>query len=409
MFRRAALLLCLVPTMVWGSGPDTDALVRAIGRTLKSEAYAPGVDFSRWPAVASRHRASFAKAKTQDQLADALNVALGTLGASHVTVFTPDFMKAPFVFRGAGILAAYDEAKDETKVWRVFPGSSAEKEGVRPGDLVLEEENLFSGLDGNPAKPARLKIRRGTKELEFRLQPLPFEGFPRAELDWVDATTAVLSVPTFTPAYDTARIERLMAEAAVAQRLVLDLRYNGGGKPWNVEHLLGFFLPDRAFVGSFVSREESVRFGRRFPKAGLAKLAQWVPGKLRVRRSDSPFRGKVVVLVNEHSGSAAEVAAQALREIGRVPVFGEATAGAVLMSEARTLPGGFELVFPKYDYVSAQGRRLERKPVRPDVMVATSDIGWPGNPDSALRWIAKYLEKVSRTASRRENIRVSHA
>ena len=236
MLRRLALLVCLVPTLVAASDRDADRLVKDIGRTLRTEAYAPGVDFSRWSKVAKEHRGKFLAAKTDDELATALTAALRSFGTSHLSVFTPDFMKDPFVFKGAGIITAYFEDRGINYVWRVLPKSPADKAGVRPGDVVISEENLYTGIDGTPAVPSTLTVRRGKKELEFKFKPAPFEMFPKAELDWVDSATAVLSIPTFTPAYSPARVEQLIGEASLAKNLILDLRYNGGGKPWFVEH-----------------------------------------------------------------------------------------------------------------------------------------------------------------------------
>jgi C-terminal processing protease CtpA/Prc len=385
------------------SPPDADAIVREIGRVLRNEAYAPGVDFSRWDSIAKIHRQRIRAAKTNDEFALALTTALQALGSSHVGVFTPEFMKAPFTSRGAGVVAYYDEESDETVIARVFPKSPAERAGIRCGDVVVEEKDLYSGMDGKPAKPSWVRVRRGERELEFHLKPTQFSLFGRPELDWVDSTTAVLNVPTFTDFYDKARVERLMREAAVAERLILDLRFNSGGKPWNVEHLLGFFLPDRAFIGSFVGRADAHRFAQKNPRGNLSSLAASVVGKMRVKRTGPRYGGRVVVLVNEFSGSASEVAAQALREIGRVPVYGESTAGAVLVSDSRNLPGGFALVFPGLDYVSAGGKRLERHPVKPDVTVRTVDVGWPGRPDTALLKVARYLESVAFSPARRVN------
>jgi C-terminal processing protease CtpA/Prc len=408
VLRRAPLLLCLFPTIVFASGPDKEGLIKAIGKTLQSEAYAPGVDFQRWPKVVQRHRARLTQAKTDDEIAATLTLALTSLGASHVNVLTPAYMKAPFEMKGSGMFTVSNQDTEEIVVWKVFPGGPAEKAGVHPGDLVLEHKNLFSGLDGTPAKPVWMKVQRGKKELEFRIEPAEHDIFDQERLDWIDTSTAVLTISTFTPHYNAKRVEKLVEEAALAERLVLDLRFNPGGKPWNVEHLLGFFLPKQTFFGSFVSRQESTAFRKSHPKGSLAQLAASVPYKMRTRQAAKPFKGQVVVLVNEFSGSAAEVAAQALQDWGHT-VFGRKTAGAVLMSDSKTMPGGFELVFPRFDYISARGRRLERNAVRPDVPVETVDVGWAGNPDTALRQIAKYLEKGARTPSSRENNRTARA
>lgn len=75
----------------------------------------------------------------------------------------------------------------------------------------------------------------------------------------------------------------------------------------------------------------------------------------------------------------------------------------MLVSDGQTLSGGFELLFPRFDYVSAKGRRLEGSPVKPNVKVPTTDVGWLGSPDQALRRIAQYLESVAPIDRRREN------
>jgi carboxyl-terminal processing protease len=82
------------------------------------------------------------------------------------------------------------------------------------------------------------------------------------------------------------------------------------------------------------------------------------------------FRGPVYVLTSARSISAAEIAADALKTIGRAKLIGEKTPGVVLSSKLFEVPGGFHLRVPIADYYSISSARLEGTGVTPDVPVS---------------------------------------
>jgi C-terminal processing protease CtpA/Prc len=82
------------------------------------------------------------------------------------------------------------------------------------------------------------------------------------------------------------------------------------------------------------------------------------------------FDGPVFVLTSGRSISAAEIAADALKSIGRAKIVGEKTPGAVLSSKLFDIPGGFHLRVPIADYYSITGARLEGAGVTPDIAVS---------------------------------------
>jgi carboxyl-terminal processing protease len=82
------------------------------------------------------------------------------------------------------------------------------------------------------------------------------------------------------------------------------------------------------------------------------------------------FDGPVFVLTSGRSISAAEIAADALKSIGRAKIVGEKTPGAVLSSKLFDIPGGFHLRVPIADYYSITGVRLEGAGVTPDIAVS---------------------------------------
>jgi carboxyl-terminal processing protease len=77
----------------------------------------------------------------------------------------------------------------------------------------------------------------------------------------------------------------------------------------------------------------------------------------------------LVVLVDEDTGSAAEVLAAAIKDHGRGVLVGTRTAGAVLESLVFILPGGAALMVPVRRVLTGRGVELEGSGVTPDVAV----------------------------------------
>jgi carboxyl-terminal processing protease len=141
----------------------------------------------------------------------------------------------------------------------------------------------------------------------------------------------------------------------------------------------GHFLDTRDTLGTFQMRRSSLRIvanPRRVSGAGALV---------------SPFAGPVAVLVDEGSASASEVFAGGMRALGRVRVFGGASAGAVLPAVWDRLPNGDILYHAIAEFVTAADERLEGRGVLPDEPVALTrhDLLAGRDPvlDAALAWI----------------------
>ena len=144
--------------------------------------------------------------------------------------------------------------------------------------------------------------------------------------------------------------ERLKAHAA-APGVVIDLRRNSGGETFSLGITIGEFFNQTVDCGVFVSR------------GGVASVkSSWQWGSAR-------FGGRVIVLVDRGTASAAEIFAAVLQDHGRATVVGRPTAGAVLASWFHELPDGGQLQLSREDYLAPKGRRLEGGGVEPDVRV----------------------------------------
>ena len=83
-------------------------------------------------------------------------------------------------------------------------------------------------------------------------------------------------------------------------------------------------------------------------------------------------RGKVLILVNEHTTGAAEMLAQFAQENGLATILGTKTPGRLVSRSATKLGDGYRLVVPVAAYVSAKGKQIEGNGITPDVEVPWS-------------------------------------
>jgi carboxyl-terminal processing protease len=169
-----------------------------------------------------------------------------------------------------------------------------------------------------------------------------------------------------------------------AAKLIIDLRRNGGGA-FAVVPLVGHLIDEPLDAGVFVVGSWYVGHRTAPGPAEFVSAKPWRGYSVRAFQADvltrpltsyridpllPRFRGPVLVLTSGRSLSAAEIAADALKTIGRAKIVGEKTPGAVLSSKLFDIPGGFHLRVPIADYYSITGARLEGIGVAPDIAVS---------------------------------------
>jgi len=243
--------------------------------------------------------------------------------------------------------------EDRWVVTEVLPGSPAERAGVQPGWIVEKRNGApigprtdFRLAEGEPVtmefvdaadRPVRLEMtaerlsigsRQVARVLADGVVYLRFDSFETKDRRWLSAQ---------------------LKQHAAAPGVVIDLRRNPGGETISLGITVGEFFTSAVDCGTFVTRS-----GRQSVKNS------WQLGSAR-------YGGRVAVLVDGATGSAAEIFAAVLQDHGRATVVGRTTAGAVLGSWYFSLPDGGQLQLSRYDYLAPKGRRLEGAGVVPDV------------------------------------------
>jgi C-terminal processing protease CtpA/Prc len=171
----------------------------------------------------------------------------------------------------------------------------------------------------------------------------------------VDSATLVWHLPGFD---SNDGIDEGIGRARHHANLVLDLRGNRGGGSRVLLRLLGRLLERETVVDTLRLRDK-------------------VEVEI-VRPDERRFAGKLIVLVDSRSASAAEMLARVVQLEARGTVIGDRSAGAVMMSRLHVHRIGTQIIVPyaasitEGDVIMRDGSRLEGIGVSPDVLVVAS-------------------------------------
>jgi hypothetical protein len=211
-------------------------------------------------------------------------------------------------------------------------------------------------------------------------------GYEAARVRFED-DLAILRVDTMMGQDTIEQIKTAYDEIGVrgSKRLIIDLRGNGGGafavKPL-VEHIIdepfesGYFLSRPWFTDHINLPSEAILEQTAAWKGwSIGKFWQDVQRqgvmKLRFEPAEPHFAGPVFVLVDSHSASATELAADAFRISGRATLIGERTAGEMLSQSFFDLFDGYILSLPVADYYSMEYGRIEGTGVPVNIQCAS--------------------------------------
>jgi carboxyl-terminal processing protease len=245
----------------------------------------------------------------------------------------------------------------------VAPGSSAAKTDILPGDELVaidrrpvsaaSAEELDIVLAGPKNSTITLTFERrrvdGTlvqlERVVKRERPGEASAVPAAFM--LDQRTGYVRVTTFVgeKVADDVHDALSRLEREGMERLVLDLRDNGGGSVEEASKIAGEFLPKGAIIYTAEGRKEDIR------------------DTARVGRSfwRSEKRYPIVVMVNSGSASASELVAGALQDHDRALIVGRPSFGKSLLMRGFPLPDGSVLVMVIGHLRTPCGRVIQRQ------------------------------------------------
>jgi C-terminal processing protease CtpA/Prc len=185
----------------------------------------------------------------------------------------------------------------------------------------------------------------------------------------------VMKVPEFE--FSPSEVGAMMDKVRRHKAMILDLRGNPGGSVETLEYLLGAMFDKDVKIADRVGRKEN--------KPQIAKT------------SHNPYTGKLLVLVDSRSASAAELFARVMQIEKRGLVLGDRSSGSVMESKHYSEKTGADTVIffgvsvTDADLIMTDGKSLEHVGVTPDEVILPTAADLANARDPVLSHAAELL------------------
>jgi carboxyl-terminal processing protease len=380
-------------------------ILHRVLKALNDKFYQPAKLGASWQEAVERYRPEIDDSQTATAFEDAITRLLGELKTSHVGFFHAAARRAS---SRAALSATYlEDDTDRGARWifqDVHGGGAAAQAQINPGDVLLRvaEKEIHPPEHPTFAMGDRTEITVLGGNGEMRMTSVNVARPKGKKLHFVEPKLVVgrrldggigyLKVAMF-PGMIGVEVANAISEEIHrldgVDDLVIDLRGNTGGGIGALR-IMSLLTPDSLPVGFALNRElaqrnieeTKARFPRfnRIPssKRNLWLLAiRYAPSLLRkapiVLETEGlgarSFHGNVVLLVDRHTASAAEMIVAFARENSLARIVGEKTAGRLLSATSVKVGAGYRLALPTGAYYTWKGTVLEGTPIEPDESV----------------------------------------
>jgi tricorn protease len=372
-------------------------------RLLRDGFYDERMHGADWNAVRERYRPAVDECVQREDFYQLMSEMIGELNASHLGVgganaFARPTPGGPAMERGGmgflGVWFDYDYPGPGLKVTDVMPDGPADSDvsRVRPGEYILAldgkdvtaSELLFKLLAGKAGQSVELLVN-GKPEKDgartVKLTPIArgawselwYERWVAQNRRRVEQISGGRLAYMHIRAMDDASLKRfekeLLSEAYDKEGLVLDVRWNGGGRIH--DELL-------AILSKKVHAYETPR------------------GGLKMTQPFSAFTHPMILLINQSSASDAEIFPHGFRLDGLGKLVGVPTMGAVIGTSNRVLLDGTTTFrVPATGWTTPEGQSMENYGVPPDVLVENRPEDILAGRDRQLDTAAAELLKQS--------------
>ena len=261
---------------------------------------------------------------------------------------------------GAGIGVEIGLRDGLVKVLRTTPDNPARRAGVLAGDIIykadgedisaLSVEEVAKKLRGAEGSKVKLTVVRDSKELDFDLTREVINN-PSVYAE-MRGKTAIITITRFDE--DTGRLAREEANNAKnkgANKVILDLRGNGGGYVSGAVDVASLWLDGDTIM---VQKSANGFYDKTY----------------RANRGQAVLSGiKTIVLVNGSTASASEIVAGALKDHGKATLIGEKTYGKGSVQSLESLSGGEILRVTIAKWYTPKDVNINKEGIQPDEVV----------------------------------------
>lgn len=294
---------------------------------------------------------------------DAINGILSKLDphSSYTNAKDTKKLNEPLSGNFEGIGVSFNMVKDTLLVLQVISKGPCEKAGMLSGDRIIsvngvkiagvkmERDSIMQKLRGPKGTIANLEVvRRGAREvLHFKVvrDKIPVNTVDAGYM--ITPTAGYIHLDSFGATSGKEVHDKILELQKQGMKdLILDLGMNGGGYLNAAQEVASEFLPD----GSMVVYTE----GRVMPRQELRSEGHGLMQN----------QGRVVILVDEFTASAAEIVSGAIQDHDRGTIIGRRTFGKGLVQRPVDLPDGSMIRLTVSHYYTPSGRCIQKPYVK---------------------------------------------
>ena len=392
---------------------------------IETRFFNPLADIAGWTKAWQEQRDWLLVSNSAAEFEQRVNAVLATLKSSHVAFFHGSGTRVPAQY---ALNATFLKAEDPEPAWMfldVLEGGLAHKSGIEPGDVLLSVSGVrvlppeVPRFDLGTSTEILIRSRAGAQRTVTISLPLPTAKGrpPLVEVKAVHFRKVTDDIGYVRVAYfpgnagDRFAIayEQALTDLGPCKGLVMDLRGNIGGGLGSLRAMSSLCADSRP-IGFNVSRkvaEQGYRKDRliridHIPTTKLGLIGMFLRFKLLHRdRSVAlfteglgprPFHGRIAILVNQHTKSAAEMVADFAITHRLATIVGSRTAGEVLGAVNFLVGEDYRLRIPIGGWMTWDDRLLEGRGVQPHVEVVPTASDLRAGKDVALSESARLIE-----------------
>lgn len=282
-------------------------------------------------------------------------------------------------YGGIGVVIGADR-KNVTRIISVFPGSSAEKNGLQSGDIIkrvndedvsaLSLSEVSDRVRGEAGTRVSLLVERENEEKLFWVERSNV-SMPTVQSRLIDKNIGYIHIFSFAKHTDEEFEKQLASvKAQGADRLIIDLRMNPGGLVDTVISIMNQILT-KGRVLSYHTRNGD---DRTFDITGI----------------ETPL--PMVILIDRNSASASEILAGAVQDKKEGIIIGETSYGKGTVQSVIQNGNKSALKISIAEYRTAAGRIIDKTGITPDITIKQTGHVFKQEDDNVLK---KAIEVLS--------------